>query len=64
MTEAEIIEKINSKRNELEEKKAANAGADVLKAIEDEIESLAADLQSAGQKPASDQQVFLDECAG
>ena len=65
MTEAEIIEKINTKRNELEEKKAANAGADVLKAIEDEIEALAADLQnSSDNKPASDQQVFLDECAG
>ena len=37
MTEAEIIEQITKKRNELEEKTAAKASPVVLKAIEAEI---------------------------
>ena len=63
MTEAEIIELINKKRNELEENRSGNAGDDILKALEAEIENLEADLSRAETKPA-ERQVFLDECAG
>ena len=63
MTEAEIIERITKKQNELEEKRSGNAGDDILKALEDEINSLQADLSEVEKKPA-EQQVFLDECAG
>ena len=62
MTEAEVIEQITKKMNELEEKKAANASEVVLKAIEAEIAELQDSLGGAA-KP-QDQQVFLDECAG
>ena len=62
MTDAEIITKLNQKRAELEEKKSQNAGADVIKAIESEIEELTVSL--SGVEKARDQQAFLDECAG
>ena len=62
MTEAEIIEKINKKRNELEESRSANASADAIKAIEDEIEELLGNLSD--QNPQTEEQVFFDECAG
>lgn len=62
MTELEIIEKLNTKRGELEEKKAANAGTDVISAIEKEIEELTLSLQPV--EKSRDQQAFLDECAG
>ena len=63
MTEAEVIATINKKQNELEEKKAANASADVLKALEEEIMELAAGLEGRSET-AGEKQVFLDECAG
>ncbi|MFC2039055.1 hypothetical protein ACFLUG_04725 [Chloroflexota bacterium] len=63
MTEAEVIATINKKQNELEEKKAENAGDDVIKAIEMEIAELAAGLENRSES-SSEKQVFLDECAG
>ncbi len=63
MTEAEIIEQITKKQNELEEKRSGNAGANIIKALEDEINSLQVDLSQVEKRP-SEQQVFLDECAG
>ena len=63
MTEAELIEQITKKRNELEEKRSGNATSDLIKALEDEIDGLQADLSQVEKKP-SEQQVFLDECAG
>ena len=63
MTEAEIIEAINKKRNELEASRSGNAGAATLQALEEEIKTLELSLSSAESKPR-DQQVFLDECAG
>ena len=63
MTEAEIIEKITKKQNELEEKRSGNAGEDIIKALEEEILSLQTDLSQVEKKP-EEQQVFLDECAG
>ncbi len=62
MTEAEIIEKINQKRNELEEKRTQNAGSDVIQSLETEIADLVTGLSSAGEN--REKQVFLDECAG
>ncbi len=63
MTEAEILEKINKKQNELEESRSANASAEKIKAIENEIEELLASL-SEQSTPLEKQQVYLDECAG
>ncbi|MFC2038148.1 hypothetical protein ACFLUG_00035 [Chloroflexota bacterium] len=64
MTEAEVIATINQKQSELEEKKAANAGGDVIKDLEMEIAELAAELQARNEASSSEKQVFLDECAG
>lgn len=63
MTEAEILEKINKKQNELEESRSANASAEKIKGIENEIEELLASL-SEQSTPLEKQQVYLDECAG
>ncbi len=62
MTEVEIIDAINKKRAELEEKKGQDAGTDVLSAIEKEIEELTMSLQPV--EKSRDQKAFLDECAG
>ena len=62
MTEAEIIEKLNKKRTELDEKQAQNASSDVIKTLESEIEELVNSLP--GTEKTRDTQVFLDECAG
>ena len=63
MTEAELIEMINKKRNELEENRSGSAGSELLKALEDEIKELESGL-SRGDTEQEEQQVFLDECAG
>ena len=63
MTEAEIIEMITKKRNELEENRSGNAGSVLLKTLEDEIKELESGL-SRGDTQQEEQQVFLDECAG
>ena len=62
MTEVEIIDAINKKRAELEEKKGQNADGAVLTAIEKEIEELTMSLQPV--EKSRDQKAFLDECAG
>lgn len=63
MTEAETIELINKKRNELEEKKARHASSALLKALEDEIKALESGVASEEPKKKR-RTVFLDECAG
>ena len=63
MTEAELIEMINKKRNELEESRSGNAGSELLKTLEGEIKNLESGL-SSGDTEQEEQQVFLDECAG
>jgi len=63
MTEAEIIMQLNKKREELADKRSANASSDTLKALEEEIENLMASLASREIKPG-EQRVFVDECAG
>ncbi len=62
MTEVEIIDAINKKRAELEEKKGQKADGAVLTAIEKEIEELTMSLQPV--EKSRDQKAFLDECAG
>ncbi len=63
MTEAETIELITKKRNELEEKRARRASSALLKSLEDEIKALESGL--AGEAPKKKRKtVFLDECAG
>jgi hypothetical protein len=62
MTEVEIIDAINKKRAELEEKKGQNADGTVLTALEKEIEELTMRLQPV--EKSRDQKAFLDECAG
>ena len=64
MTEAEIIEQITKKRNELEAKTSSNASVVVLKAIEAEIKELESSIGSGGASEPQEQQMFLDECAG
>ena len=64
MTEAEIIEKITKKRNELEEKTAAKASVVVIKALEAEIKELENSIGNGGASQTQEQQMFLDECAG
>lgn len=63
MTEAEILEKINKKQNELEESRSANVSAEKIKALEDEIEELLISLSNESTPPEK-QQVYLDECSG
>jgi hypothetical protein len=62
MTEVEIIDAINKKRAELEDKRGKNADSAVLTAIEKEIEELTMSLQPV--EKSRDQKAFLDECAG
>ncbi len=62
MTEAEIIEQITRKRTELEENRSGNAGTAVLEKLEAEIQELESSLPST--ETVSEEQVFLDECAG
>ena len=65
MTEAEMIELINIKRQTLEAQRSANPDSPVLKLLESEIKTLETDLAkaSAAKKPAR-KKMFLDECAG
>jgi len=51
VTEAELIEQINKKREEL-------------KALQDEIKALENELAKLSSKPKATKKVFLDECAG
>ncbi len=63
MTEAELIEQINKKRNELEEKRAEKASIVLLKSLEDEIRDLESSL-AGNELKSVDTQAFTDECAG
>ena len=64
MTEAELIEKINKKRNELEEHRSGSVSSSLLRVLEEEIKDLETALASGDTESADEQQVFLDECAG
>jgi hypothetical protein len=63
MTEAEIMELINVKRNTLEAHKAQNPdGSAVADILEKEIKELEASLAKSATPKR--RKVFLDECAG
>ncbi|MBI4296294.1 MAG: hypothetical protein HY667_04160 [Chloroflexi bacterium] len=67
MTQAEIMELINIKRNMLEQHRAANPAdtSAVVKILENEIKELETSLAKASPAPKrSEKKVFLDECAG
>lgn len=65
MTEAEMIELINIKRQTLEQQRAANPNSALLGVLEGEIKQLEANLAKAtAPKRTGQKKIFLDECAG
>jgi hypothetical protein len=67
MTEAEIMELINFKRNSLEQYRSANNADNsaVVKILENEIKELESSLAKVSAAPKrSGKKIFLDECAG
>ncbi|MEK7353259.1 MAG: hypothetical protein AABZ77_01990 [Chloroflexota bacterium] len=67
MTEAETMELIKVKREDLARRRSqAGVSSSLLKVLEDEIKKLEATVPSTGAapKPKRTQQTFLDECAG
>ncbi len=66
MTEAEIMEQINSKKVQLESYRSGKltGNATAVKTLEDEIKQLEASLTSSQPAPKRRRSAFLDECAG
>ncbi len=65
MTEAEMIELINIKRQTLESTRSANPNSPVLTVLETELKNLETDLAKASAaKKTTKKKIFLDECAG
>jgi hypothetical protein len=65
MTEAEMMELINIKRQTLEQTRAANPKSAVLAVLEGEIKQLEVGLaKAAAPKRTGQKKIFLDECAG
>ena len=65
MTEAETLELIKIKKEELARKRAeAGINPSLLKVLEEEVKTLETSVPSAASKPKRPQQTFLDECAG
>jgi hypothetical protein len=67
MTEAEILELINIKRNSLEQYRSSGSADNsaVVKILENEIKELESSLAKAAAAPKrTGKKVFLDECAG
>ena len=62
MNEAELIEEINNKRNELEENRAANVSSSLLKVQEEEIRELEM-IFATGDSKRLELRAFLDQCA-
>jgi len=63
MTEAEIMEQINTKKTQLENARSSPESATVVPKLEAEIK----ELESSLTKPAAPKRrrsAFLDECAG
>lgn len=62
MSEAEVMELIKEKREDLERRKSeSTASGSLLKVLEDEIKELESSLEKPEQRV---EQTFLDECAG
>jgi hypothetical protein len=66
MTEAEIMEQINSKKALLENYHDGKleGNATTVKTLEDEIKQLESSLASVSATPKRRRSAFLDECAG
>ena len=66
MTEAEIMEQINSKKTLLENYRSGKlaGNATTVKTLEDEIKQLEASLTNTQPTPKRRRSAFLDECAG
>jgi len=62
MTEAELIELILKKRNELEENRSANVSRSLLRVIAEEIEELE-EIYAGGDAKRLEMRRFLDQCA-
>ena len=66
MTEAETMELIKAKKEDLEKRRSQpGVSPSLLKVLEDEIKKLEASVPGAAPAPKKRvQQTFLDECAG
>jgi len=62
MTEVELIELINRKRNELEENRNANVSGSLIKVQEEEISELEM-IFATGDTKRLEMRIFLDQCA-
>ena len=62
MTEAEFIELIIAKRNELEENRSANVSNSLLRVQEEEIRELES-IFASGDTKRLEMRRFLDQCA-
>lgn len=62
MTEAELIELIINKRNELEENRLAKVSSSLLRVQEEEIEELES-IFATGDAKRLEMRIFLDQCA-
>jgi len=65
MSEAEVMELIKTKREDLERRRSdSTASSSLLKVLEDEIKELEASLEKPAEGESRIEQAFLDECAG
>lgn len=64
MTEAEVMELIKTKKEDLEKRRSAGVSTAELQALEDEIKKLEESVPKPAARPRRVQQTFLDECAG
>ena len=62
MTEAELVELIIAKRNELEENRSANASSSLLRVQEEDIKEFES-IYASGDAKRLEMRVFLDQCA-
>jgi hypothetical protein len=61
MTEAELIEAIIAKRNELEENRAANVSSSLIRLQEEEIKELEY-IYATGDTKRLELRLYLDQC--
>ncbi|MFC2012114.1 hypothetical protein ACFLVU_03175 [Chloroflexota bacterium] len=62
MTEAELIELINKKRNELEENRSVNVSSSLLRLQEEELGELES-IWASGDAKRLEMRRYLDQCA-
>ncbi len=65
MSEAEVMDLIKEKREDLERRRSeSTASGSLLKVLEDEIKELEASIEKPAESKPRVEQAFLDECAG